>query len=226
MKKAVCLISGGMDSFVSAAIAKNERYNIYGLTVNYGQKNKRELSSSRKIAEFLKIKRHIITDIDLSWTNSSLTDSRIKIPHKISRGEIPTTYVPARNTIFISTALAFAETVDADAIFIGVNAVDFSGYPDCRPLYVKRFRKLLDVATKKTCGGGKITLCTPLLNMSKEAIIKKGLSLSLDFSITWSCYKGGKNPCGRCPSCIIRARAFASAGVSDPLNAHSGKFYQ
>lgn len=204
-----------MDSFVSTAIAKKEGYEIYGLTVRYGQKNKKEISSAKKVAGFLRVKRHLITDIDLSWTNSALTDKKIKIPHKITKGEIPATYVPARNTVFISIALAFAETVDADTLFIGVNAMDFSGYPDCRPEYIKRFRKLIDVAVKKTSEGGKIHLKTPLLRMSKTEIVKKGLSLGLDFSVTWSCYKSEKKPCGKCPSCILRDKAFSSLRTQD-----------
>ncbi len=215
MKRAVCLISGGMDSFVSAAIAKKQGYEIYGLTVRYGQRNKKEIASAIKVAKFLDVKRHIITDVDLSWTRSALTDRSLKIPKRVRRGEIPATYVPARNTVLVSIALSLAETVDADAIFIGVNAVDFSNYPDCKPEYIKRFQKLIDIATKKTSGGGKIKIHTPLLLMSKTRIVKKGLSLGLNFSITWSCYRNGKKPCGRCPSCILRAKAFALAGLKD-----------
>jgi 7-cyano-7-deazaguanine synthase len=205
-----------MDSFVSAAIAKSKGYGIYALTVNYGQKNKKEILSAIKVAKFLNAERHLIAKTDLSWTRSALTDLRIKIPQKIRQGEIPATYVPARNTIFISLALALAETVDADAIFTGVNAVDFSGYPDCRPEYIKRFQRLINSATKKTCGGGSIKLHAPLLRMSKAKIIKTGLSLGIDFSVTWSCYKSGKKPCGKCPSCIIRANGFTAAQIPDP----------
>jgi len=209
MKKAVCLISGGMDSFVSAAIAKKQGYKIYALTIDYGQKNKKEITSAKKVCRFLNVERHTITRIDLSCVRSALIDRRIKIPEEVKEGEIPSTYVPARNTIFISLALALAETIDADAIYIGVNSIDFSGYPDCRPVYVKRFQNLIDVATKKTAEGRKIVLKTPLLYMSKVDIVKKGLSLGLDLSITWSCYKSGKKPCGKCPSCIIRKEAFS-----------------
>ncbi|HOL21563.1 MAG TPA: 7-cyano-7-deazaguanine synthase QueC [bacterium] len=209
MKKAVCLISGGIDSFVAASIAKRDGYEIYALTVDYGQKNRKEILSAKKICKFLNVKKHIITEIDLSWVNSALTDKRIKIPEKVKKGEIPSTYVPARNTIFVSLALALAETIDAEAIYIGINAVDFSGYPDCRPVYVKKYQKLIDVATKKTTQGKKIILKAPLLYMSKVDIIKKGISSGLDLSLTWSCYKSGKRPCGRCPSCIIREEAFS-----------------
>ncbi|MCM8820943.1 MAG: 7-cyano-7-deazaguanine synthase QueC [Candidatus Omnitrophica bacterium] len=208
MKRAVCLISGGIDSFVAASIAKKDGYEIYGLTVDYGQRNRKEIISAKKICKFLKVKRHIITKIDLSWVNSALTDKRVRIPEKVKKDEIPSTYVPARNTIFLSLALALAETLNAEAIFIGVNSIDFSGYPDCRPVYVKKYQKLIDVATKKTVEGRKIVLKAPLLYFSKVDIIRKGISLGLDLSITWSCYRSGKKPCGRCPSCIIRKKAF------------------
>jgi 7-cyano-7-deazaguanine synthase len=215
MKRAVCLISGGLDSFVSAAIAKRQGYEIYGMTVRYGQRNKKEIAAAIKVAESLDVEKHIITDVDLSWTRSALTDRSLKIPDKVRRGEIPATYVPARNTVLISIAISLAETVDADAIFTGVNAVDFSNYPDCKPEYLNRFQKLIDVATRKTSGGGKIKIHAPLILLSKTEIVKKGLSLGLDLSITWSCYRNGKEPCGRCPSCILRAKAFASAGLKD-----------
>ncbi|MDD3726129.1 MAG: 7-cyano-7-deazaguanine synthase QueC [Candidatus Ratteibacteria bacterium] len=210
MERAVCLISGGIDSFVTASLAKRENYEIYALTVDYGQRNKKEILSARKICRFLKVKKHIITKIDLSYVRSALTNRRVKIPEKVKKGEIPSTYVSARNTIFISLALALAETVDADAIYTGVNAIDFSGYPDCRPVYVKRYQKLIDVATKKTAEGKKIVLKAPLLHLSKADIIRKGMSLGLDLSLTWSCYKSGKRPCGKCPSCIIKKNALSS----------------
>lgn len=220
MKRAVCLISGGMDSFVSASVAKKEGYEVYGLTIRYGQKNHKEISSARKVARFLNVKKHLITNLDLSWAGSALTDKKIRIPENIQKKEIPVTYVPARNTIFISIGLCLAETVSADAVFTGINAVDFSNYPDCRPEYIRRFQQLVDVALKKTCSGGKIWLKTPLLHLSKKEIIKLGISLGLDFSLTWSCYRSGKKPCGRCPSCILRAKAFNSANIPDPLTGY------
>ncbi len=206
MKKAVCLVSGGIDSFLTAKIAKDYGYEIYCLTFDYGQKAKKEIIYAKKIAKFLNAKEHIILKINLSFLKSALTRKEIKIPER-KRSGIPSTYVPARNTIFISIALGYAETINADAIFIGVNCIDFSGYPDCRPIYIKRFQKLIDVATKKSLKGEKIKLIAPLLNLSKVEIIKKAISLGLDLSITWSCYKNGKKMCGKCPSCRIREEA-------------------
>jgi len=216
MKRAVCLISGGMDSFVSAAMARLKGYVIFALTVDYRQKNSRELASARQVASFLEAEKHFVAGIDLSWAASALTDDRLDIPDGVSPAAIPATYVPARNTLFISMAVALAETVDAGAIYIGVNAVDFSGYPDCRPEYIKRFQSLIDVATKKTSGGGILKLEAPLINMSKREIVEKGIETGLDFSITWSCYRSGESPCGRCPSCIIREKGFREAGIKDP----------
>ncbi len=205
MKKAVCLISGGIDSFVTASIAKKKGYKIYCLTIDYGQKARKEIEAAKKVAEFLKAEEHLILKFDLSFLKSALTREEIKIPKKRVRG-IPSTYVPARNTIFISLALGYAETIDADAIFIGVNSIDFSGYPDCRQIYIKKFQNLINVATKKTIKGRKIKLLAPLINFSKKQIIKKAISLGLDLSITWSCYENGDKPCGKCPSCRIREK--------------------
>lgn len=206
MKKAVCLVSGGIDSFLTASIAKKKGYKIYCLTIDYGQKARKEIQSAKKVAKFLNAEEHIILKIDLSFFKSALTQEKIKIPERKIRG-IPSTYVPARNTIFISLALGYAETIGAEAIFIGVNFIDFSGYPDCRPIYIKRFQKLIDVATKRTIGGKKIKLYTPIINLTKKQIIEKAISFGLDLSITWSCYKNGKKPCGKCPSCRILSDA-------------------
>ena len=215
-KRAVCLISGGMDSFVSAAIAKKEGYKIFCLTVNYNQKARKEIEASKKIAKFLKCEKHLILNFDFSWVKSALTKRKIKIPEK-TKNKIPPTYVPARNTILLSIALAYAETIDAEVIFIGVNSVDYSGYPDCRPIFIKNFQKLVDVATKKTVEGGKIKIEAPLLYLSKSEIVKKGIELGLDFSITWSCYRNTKKPCGKCDSCRLREIGFREAGIPDPL---------
>ena len=215
MKRAVCLISGGMDSLVSAAIAKKEGYEIYCLTVDYKQKAKKEIESAKKVAKFLKAKEHLILNIDLSWTKSALTRREIKIPEK-TQG-IPPTYVPARNTILLSLAVAYAETIDAEKIFIGINSIDYSGYPDCRDVFVKKFQELVDVATKKTVEGKKIKIEAPLLYLSKAEIVKKGVELGVDFSITWSCYRNTKKPCGKCDSCRLREIAFKKAKIPDPL---------
>ncbi|MCM8818239.1 MAG: 7-cyano-7-deazaguanine synthase QueC [Candidatus Omnitrophica bacterium] len=212
MKKAVCLLSGGIDSFLTAYIAKKKGYQIYCLTIDYGQKARKEIESAKKIAKFLNAKQHLILKTDLSFLKSSLTKREMKIPQKKVKG-IPSTYVPARNTIFISLALGYAESISADSIFIGVNSIDFSGYPDCRPIYIKKFQKLINFATKKTILGEKIKLIAPLINLSKSQIIKKAISYGLDISLTWSCYKNGKKPCGKCPSCRIREKAISEIKI-------------
>ncbi len=219
MKRAVCLVSGGMDSFVTAAMAREKGYSIIAMTVSYGQKNRREILSAKRICGFLEAEKHKVVEIDLSWADSALTREDIPLPAGGDRKGIPETYVPARNTIFISLALALAETEKAGAIYIGVNSVDFSGYPDCRPEYIKRFQALIDVATRKTSEGGRIMLETPLLYMSKSRIILEGIRMGLDLGLTWSCYAGGDNPCGSCPSCELRKKGFTEAGLQDPLLA-------
>ena len=222
VKKAVCLISGGLDSCVTAFIAKNEDYEIYALSFNYGQKHNKEIQCAKQIVSAVNAKRHIVFDIDLNRLGgSSLVDKSLEIPIdqnlKDIGKSIPSTYVPARNTVFLSVGLAFAEVVDADAIFIGVNATDFSGYPDCRPEYIEAFQKMVDLATKKGAEGGSIKIRAPLLNMTKAEIIKKGNSLGVPFEKTWSCYKGETRACGRCDSCLLRLKGFKEAGIKDPL---------
>lgn len=221
-KKAVCLISGGLDSCVCAYIAKKENYEIYGLTFNYAQRHKKEINCSKKICELLNVKKHIIFDLELDkFGGSSLVDKKI-LPeknHKINEiGKIiPSTYVPARNTIFLSIALAYAETINADAIFIGINSIDFSGYPDCRPEYIKAFQKMADLSTKQCVEGKKIVIKIPLIKMDKAEIIKKGLELKVPFNHTWSCYYGKDKACGKCDSCLLRLKGFNEAGVKDPI---------
>lgn len=214
--KAICLISGGLDSFVSAAAARKDGYELSGLTIDYSQTHRKEIDSAVKVAGFLKMSQHKIIRLDLSWLPSSLTDKKISIPEEISEG-IPSTYVPARNTIFISLALAYAETAGADAIFLGVNHIDYSGYPDCRPEYIEAYQRLISLATKKTVEGGNIVLKSPLIDLSKSEIIRLGNEMGLDFSITRSCYRDTAKACGKCPSCIIRLAGFREAGLKDPL---------
>jgi len=212
--KSVALISGGIDSFVAAAYEKSKGSIIYALSVDYGQIHKKEIESAEKIGKFLEVKQHKFIKIDLSWLPSSLIDRNYK-PEK--KSEIPPTYVPARNIIFLSLALAYAESIDADSIIIGVHCLDYSGYPDCRPKFIEAFQKVVDTGIKKSVEGGKIFIKTPLILMKKSEIIKLGAKLGLDFSITWSCYKGEDKACGECDSCKIRIRAFSEAGLKDPI---------
>jgi len=214
VNRAICLLSGGLDSFVAAGIARG-RYRISALTVAYGQRHRREVESARSIAAFLGAEEHRIVELDLSWLAGALTDPTIGIPRRAAEG-IPPTYVPARNTIFISLALAYAETTAADAVVLGINSVDYSGYPDCRPEYLEAFQRLVSLALKKTVEGGEILLYAPLLHLSKAEIVREGVRLGLDLSLSWSCYEGGDRPCGRCPSCRIRAEGFREAGIADP----------
>ena len=213
MEKAVCLISGGMDSAVSAAIAKNEGYEIYAITFNYGQRNKKEMESATEIAKWLNAK-HKILEVNLRQIGGSALTDNIEVPEETYG--IPITYVPARNTIFLSFALAYAEVIDADYIYIGVNAIDYSGYPDCRPEYLEAFQKMADLALKRSVEGRPIKIKAPLLYLSKAEIVKKGIELGVPFEKTWSCYREGEKHCGRCPSCELRKKAFKEANVEDP----------
>ncbi len=216
--KAVCLVSGGMDSAVAAAIAKNEGYECYPLSFNYGQRNRKEIEAAKNIAEWLGGK-HKIIEINLRQIGGSALTDDIEVPEK---GEgIPVTYVPARNTIFLSLALAYAEVIDADAIFIGVNAVDYSGYPDCRPEYIEAFQRMADLATKRGVEGRPIKIKAPLLYLSKAEIVKKGYELGVPFEKTWSCYREGEKACGKCDSCRLRLKAFKEAGLEDPIEYES-----
>ncbi len=222
VKKAVCLISGGLDSCVTTYIAKNKGYEIYALSFYYGQKHKKEIQGAKNIASLIKANDHIIFDIDLSkFHGSSLIDKSLN-PEKNHRLDeigknIPTTYVPARNTIFLSISLAYAESIDADAIFIGATSTDYSGYPDCRPRYFKAYQKMADLSTKKSIEGKKIKIKTPLINLSKSEIVKKGINLKIPFEKTWSCYIGEEKACGQCDSCLLRLKGFKEAGLKDPI---------
>ncbi len=223
-KGAVVLLSGGIDSSTTLAIAKSDGYETYALSFRYGQRNKFELDAARKIANAFNVKRHIVIDIDLKLIGGSALTSNIEVPkgrsiEEIGHGGIPVTYVPARNTIFLSFALAWAEVLKAENIFIGVNAVDYSGYPDCREEYIKAFEKMANLAIKEAVSGNmKIKIRTPLINMKKVDIIRRGLELGVDYSITISCYDPLPNgrPCGLCDSCVLRKKAFEKIGMRDP----------
>ena len=225
MKKAVILLSGGLDSATTLAIAQNDGFTPYGLTFSYGQRHQFEIGASQKIAEACNLTDHIITEIDLrAFGGSALTDD-IDVPKDRSEstmsGSIPVTYVPARNTIFLSFALAWAEVLQSNDIFLGVNSMDYSGYPDCRPEYIQSFQAMANLATKAGVDGAQsITIHTPLISMTKGEIISKGLALGVDYSLTHSCYDPDKagNACGRCDSCRIRLKGFQEAGTADPIN--------
>ena len=264
-KKAVVLLSGGLDSATTLAVANAEGYDIYALSFDYGQRHKVELDASRRIADYYKIKKHLVMNINLRDIGGSALTADIEVPKKRTqktefktqdlptgkqgsklktqnsklKTHIPVTYVPARNTIFLSLALAWAETLKASDIFLGVNAIDYSGYPDCRPEYIRAFEDMANLATKVSVEGDvKFKLHTPLIELSKAELIKRGDKLGVDYSLTWSCYDPQKTehrtqntehrlkstdhgveyiPCGICDSCILRARGFKEAGLSDPL---------
>lgn len=222
-KKAVVLLSGGIDSTTTLAIARNEGYEAYALTFHYGQRHTREIEAASRVARELGATRQIVLDIDLrSFGGSALTDD-IEVPKGrdlsgISR-DIPITYVPARNTIFLSFALAFAETLGAQDIFIGVNALDYSGYPDCRPEYISAFEHMANLATKAGVEGRPFTIHTPLIAMTKAHIIRTGADLGVDYSLTTTCYDPSAEgkACGRCDACLLRLQGFREAGMSDPV---------
>lgn len=217
-KKAIILLSGGLDSATSLAIAKKEKYDCYALSVNYHQRHNYELVAAKNIANFFSVKDLKEVEIDLSWLqNSALTNKSLNIPENPSSG-IPVTYVPARNTIMMSLAMAWAESIDCTNIFIGVNAVDYSGYPDCREEYIKSFQNMANLATKKAVEGDLIKIHTPLINLSKKEIIQKGVELGVDYSLTVSCYQVTSDglACGKCDSCRLRKAGFKDAGLPDP----------
>jgi 7-cyano-7-deazaguanine synthase len=223
-KKAVVLLSGGLDSTTALAEAKKEGYAVYALSFRYGQRHSVELESAARVACALAVKKHLILDIDLRSIGGSALTDQIEVPKQRSEQEIgsgiPVTYVPARNTIFLSFALAWAEVLGAEDIFIGVNAIDYSGYADCRPEYIEAFEHMASLATKAAVEGRqKLRIHTPLVSMTKAEIIKTGLSLGVDYSLTHSCYDPAANglACGKCDSCLLRLKGFAEAGARDPL---------
>ena len=221
-KKAVVLLSGGMDSATAMAVARSNGHELYALSFDYGQRHRSELSCARKLAKFFKATDHKVLKIELGKLGgSALTDKRIDVPDADggwSGGKpIPATYVPARNLVMLSFAAAYAETVGALAIFIGANAIDYSGYPDCRPEFLRAFEEAARLGTKCGVSGRPLRIEAPLLHLSKAQIVRLGASLLVPFEMTWSCYRGGKRPCGKCDSCVLRAKGFAEAGIADPL---------
>jgi 7-cyano-7-deazaguanine synthase len=221
--QAVVLLSGGLDSYTAAAIAKADGFELFALTVEYGQRHVREIESARAVARALGVARHLELAVDLrAIGGSSLTSGedipRDRDPDHIGEG-IPSTYVPARNTILLSLALGWAEVVGARDLIIGVNALDYSGYPDCRPAFVHAFEQLANVATRAGVEGARFRIHTPLIALSKADIVRQGLKLGLDYGLTNSCYDPAPDgrPCGRCDSCVLRARGFLEVGVADPL---------
>jgi len=217
-KKAIILLSGGLDSATALAIAKKDKYDCYALSVNYHQRHHYELTAAKNIAKYFSVKDLKEVEIDLSWLqNSALTNKSLTIPQSLSDG-IPVTYVPARNTIMLSLAMAWAESIDCTNIFIGVNAVDYSGYPDCREEYIKSFQKMANLATKKAVEGDFVKIHTPLINLSKKEIIKRGIKLGVDYSLTISCYQVSSDglACGKCDSCRLRKAGFENSGIPDP----------
>lgn len=218
MSKAVVLLSGGLDSATTLAIAKSQGYACYALSVNYHQRHITELEAAKKIAAQFKVEEHKTIEMDLSWMlTSALTNPDLKVPTELST-HIPITYVPARNTLMLTLALGWAEVIGAHDIFIGVNAVDYSGYPDCRPEYMEQFQKMANLATKSAVEGQTIQLHTPLIDLSKEAIIAKGVGLGVNYSLTVSCYQADQagRACGVCDSCRLRQNGFKAAGTDDP----------
>ena len=223
MKNAIVLLSGGLDSTTTLAIAKEAGFQIYAMSFDYGQRHYIELESAKKTATEFNVIYHKIISIDLTiFGYSALTDD-IDVPKRKSvkeiQNDIPITYVPARNTIFLSYAVACAEVNQAHDIFIGVNAVDYSGYPDCRTEYIKAYQKMANLATKTGVEGQQLTIHTPLINLSKSDIITKGINLGVDYGLTHSCYDPlvNNSPCRQCDSCLLRAKGFLDAGVCDPL---------
>ncbi|HEY6158721.1 MAG TPA: 7-cyano-7-deazaguanine synthase QueC [Gemmatimonadales bacterium] len=222
--KAIALLSGGIDSSTALALAQREGFDVYALTFRYGQRHEIEIAAARRVAHALRVSRHEIVEFDLRrFGGSALTDEiavpKDRTPSELAIG-IPVTYVPARNTIFLSFALAWAEVVGAADIFIGVTALDYSGYPDCRPEYVAAFQTMADLATRAGVEGGqRLRIHTPLIALAKREIILTGLSLGLDFALTSSCYDPAPagEACGRCDACLLRLKGFAEAGVPDPI---------
>ena len=222
-KRAVVLLSGGLDSYTAAAIARSQGYGLFALTVRYGQVHAQELDAARRVAAALGVERHRELSVDLAALGGSALTGAAAVPKDrvLDEEEIPSTYVPARNTVLLSLALAWAEVLGARALVIGVNALDYSGYPDCRPEYIAAFERLAALATKAGVEGVRFRVHAPLLDMTKADIVRRGRSLGLDYGLTHSCYDPtpAGAPCRRCDSCRLRAQGFAEAGIVDPLDA-------
>lgn len=218
-RRAVVLLSGGLDSATTLYDAKNKGYRCRCLILDYGQRHRREVRAAQAVARAAGCPSEVIR-VRFPWGGSALTDPRIRVPigrspEQIGRG-IPPTYVPARNTIFLSLALGYAEAIGAQQIFIGANALDYSGYPDCRPDYYRAFQKVARLGTRQGVAGRPIRIRTPLIRNTKAQIIRRGLKLKVPYHLTWSCYLGGRHPCGRCDSCLLRAKGFREARANDP----------
>jgi 7-cyano-7-deazaguanine synthase len=221
MKKAIVLLSGGLDSATTLYYARKQGYRPFALIFDYGQRHRKEVRRARMLARTLRCPYKIVT-IRLPWGGSSLVDKRMALPknRKLDAKDIPSTYVPARNIIFLSFAASYAETIGAGTIFIGANAIDYSGYPDCRPEFYSAFMKVLARGQKSGVEGRAIRIQTPLIRKTKAQIIRLGLKLGVPYELTWSCYAGGRKPCGKCDSCRLRAKGFEEAGSEDLLRTH------
>jgi 7-cyano-7-deazaguanine synthase len=221
MPNAVVLLSGGLDSATVLAMAREAGYDCYCLSIDYGQRHRTELAAAARVARALGAREHRVTTLDLAaFGGSALTDTRIAVPISGIGTGIPVTYVPARNTIMLSLALAWAEVLGARDIFFGANAVDYSGYPDCRPAYMRAFETMANLATKAAVEGAKLTLHTPIIDLTKADIIRRGSALGVDYALTVSCYQADQDgrACGVCDSCRLRKAGFASAGIADPTH--------
>jgi len=228
-KKAVVLASGGIDSTTTLAIARSKGYELFALTIDYHQRHRREVRMAQRAAAALGVKKHLIIPLNLRLIGGSALTSKQKVPKSgkfnVQNSNIPPTYVPARNTIFLSLALAWAESLNIYDIFIGVNAIDYSGYPDCRPQYIRAFEKMANLGTKAGISGERFHIHTPLINLTKGEIIKTGIKLGVDYSLTHSCYDPGEKgrACGRCDSCRLRLKGFREAGLPDPITYRNKK---
>lgn len=224
-KKAVVLVSGGLDSATCLAIARAQGYELYAISFDYGQRHRAELVAAATVANAFQAKAHKLVTLDMGTIGgSALTDNNLSVPEAPTEG-IPITYVPARNTVFLALALGWAEVLNADDIFIGVNAVDYSGYPDCRPEFIRAFEKMANLATKKGVEQNSISIHTPLIDLTKAQIIQQGTELGVDYSLTVSCYQADDQglACGKCDSCRLRRQGFVDAGVPDPTRYRSAK---